>query len=165
MSDIIRLVLEQVAGLDCGRLPKPTYIRYMAFEQALLSKHVAKEAIATSTSAVTMMMDGTSNKHQSYVTMLAFTDTYRHIHGLGLQEVATETADALRQEAILAMTELLVLEKLDSEATQMQVKELLLKVKNTMTDPCVVNYLKNGVKRRWQKTPTGQILATILKKP
>ena len=47
VSDIIRLVLEQVAGLDCGRLPKPTYIRYMAFEQALLSKHVAKEAIAT----------------------------------------------------------------------------------------------------------------------
>ncbi|XP_041476948.1 uncharacterized protein LOC121425060 [Lytechinus variegatus] len=44
-SDIIRLVLQRVAGLDCGKLPKPTCIRYMAFEQALLSKHVAKEAI------------------------------------------------------------------------------------------------------------------------
>ena len=56
VSDIICLVLKRVAGLDCGKLPKPTCIRYMAFEQALLSKHVAKEAMSSSSDPSTLLI-------------------------------------------------------------------------------------------------------------
>ena len=66
VSEIIQLLLKRIAGLDCGKLPKPTCIRYMAFEQALLSKYVAKEAINESASPVTLLTDGTSKKHTPY---------------------------------------------------------------------------------------------------
>ena len=60
VSEIIRLVLNWVAGLNCGRLPKPTLIRMMALEQALLAKESAKSAIENSTSPVTLQLDGTT---------------------------------------------------------------------------------------------------------
>ena len=73
----------------------------MAFEQALFFKHIAKEAMATSNFPVTLQTDGTTKKHQSYVTMLASTQT--GMYGLGLGEVLTETGDALLYEAIEAI--------------------------------------------------------------
>lgn len=65
----------------------------MAFEQALLSKHVAKTAIMNSKTPVTLHTDGTSKKHHSYVTMLASTDS--GTYGLGLNEVFTESGESL----------------------------------------------------------------------
>ena len=57
VSDIIRLVLKRIAGFDCGRLPKPTLIRLMAFKQAILSKESTKDAIENSKNPVTLMLD------------------------------------------------------------------------------------------------------------
>ena len=73
----------------------------MAFEQALLSKHVAKEAIANSKMPVTLQTDGTSKKHKSFVTMLASTET--GTYGLGLSQVQTESGQSLLDEAIAAV--------------------------------------------------------------
>lgn len=79
ISDIVRLVLKRLAGLDCGRLPKASCIRYMTYEQALLAKHVAMEAIQKSSYPVTLQTDGTTKKHQAYVTMLTATESGTYI--------------------------------------------------------------------------------------
>ena len=136
ISDIIRLVLKRLTGLNCGRLPKASCIRYMTYEQALLAKHVAKDAVEKSSCAVTLQTDGTSKKHQSYVTML--TATEYGTYGLSLTEVLTEDADTLLNEAMSAMRELLSLEVISAE-TEKRAELLLAKVKNTMTDRCIVN--------------------------
>ena len=75
VSDIIRLVLKRVGGFDCGRLPKPTLIHLMAFEQPLLAKDAARHAIENCKNDVTFQADGTTKKHVPYVTMLASTDS------------------------------------------------------------------------------------------
>lgn len=135
VSDIIRLVLKRVAGLDCGKLPKPTCIRYMAFQQALLSKHVAREAISSSENPVTLLTDGSSKKHVPYVTMLASTDA--GTYGIGLNEVETETSEIFVEETISAVEQLLAVD--DIAAEDDMVNEMVLKIKNTMTDRYIVN--------------------------
>ena len=98
----------------------------MAIEQALFFKHIAKEAMVTSNVPVTLLTDGTTKKYQSYVTMLASTQT--GTYGLGIGAVLTETGDALLHEATEAMTELLVLEDLNVKEIQNLAEEYLLKV-------------------------------------
>ena len=120
--------------MDCGRLPKPTLIRLMAFEQALLAKDSAKAAIESCETPVTLQMDGTSKKHVQYVTMLASTAT--GIYGLGLTEVRTENAEILLEETIKAIKDLLTISDLVSD--EQKVNTLLLKMKNTMTDRCIL---------------------------
>nr|XP_054753570.1 uncharacterized protein LOC129259298 [Lytechinus pictus] len=136
ISDIVRLVLKRLTGLDCGRLPKASCIRYMTYEQALLAKHVAKDAVEKSSCPVTLQTDGTTKKHQSYVTMLTATES--GTYGLSLTEVLTEDADTLMSEALSAMKELLSLDIISAE-TEERAGQLLAKVKNTMTDRCIVN--------------------------
>lgn len=82
MSDIIRSVLKRITGIQCGRLPKPTLIRMMALEQALLAKDPAKSAMESSSTPITLQVDGTSKKHTPYLTTLASTDSGRY--GIGL---------------------------------------------------------------------------------
>lgn len=48
VSDIIRIVLKDVAKMKACRLPKPTLIRYLAVEQAMLNKETARYKMATS---------------------------------------------------------------------------------------------------------------------
>ena len=135
VSNIIRLVLKRIGGINCGKLPKPTLIRLMAFEQALLAKDAARNAIENCAMPATLQMDGTTKKHIPYVTMLATTDS--GTYGLGLTEVRTENSEILLEETISAVQELLTIT--DLADNEQKVNNLLLKMKNTMTDRCIVN--------------------------
>ena len=119
----------------------------MAFEQALLSKHVAKDAIENSDNPVTMQTDGTSKKHIPYVAMLASTDT--GTYGIGLTEVETENSEIL-QETISTMEQLLTID--DLMADKNMINQLLLKIKNTMTDRCIVNNKFIELLEEWRET-------------
>lgn len=125
VSNIIRLVLKRIGGFDCRRLPKPTLIRLMAFEQALLAKDAARAAIESCEKPVTLEMDGTTKNHVPYVTMLANTDS--GTYGLSLNEVRTENADILLQEMMNAVQDLVA--NNDVVNNQQKVNELILKMK------------------------------------
>lgn len=102
VSDIIKLILNRVGGLNCGRLPKPTLIRMMAFEQALIAKESAKAAMENSSSSLTLHVDGTTKKHTPYLTSLVSTDTGT----LWYWFIQTETAASLLDETIGAIQEM-----------------------------------------------------------
>ena len=154
VSEIIRLVLKRIGGFDCGRLPKPTLIRLMAFEQAILSKESARSAIESSDNPITLQMDGTSKKHIPYVAMLASTDS--GTYGIGLEQVQTENAEILLKETISAIEQLLTINDIASE--EEKVNQLLLKMKNTMTDRCVVNKRFVTLLEEWREKTLSKVI-------
>ena len=157
VSAIIRLILKRVAGYDCGRLPKPTLIRLMAFEQAILSKESAKIAIERSDAPVTLQLDGTSKNHIPYIAMLASTD--RGTVGMGLTEVQTENSETLLVELISAVEQLFTIsDKVCEKEQQNRVNELLLKMKNTMTDRCIVNKKFVELLEQWRKEALPKVM-------
>ena len=135
VSEIIRIVLRDVGKIQVGRLPKPTLIRYLAVEQAMLSKESARSKIQDSETPVTLHTDGTTKKRKGYVTMLA--STSKGTVGMSLHDVDTESADTLLQDTQDALDDLVRLNL--SETDTNEVHEILAKVKNTMTDRCIVN--------------------------
>ena len=113
VSDIIRIVLQDVAKMRVGRLPKPTLIRYLAVEQAMLSKEAARDNITTSQNPVTLQVDRTSKKRKSYTTFLASTDA--GTVGMSLHDISTESADVLIQETEETLNELVALNITDNK--------------------------------------------------
>ena len=134
VGDIIRIVLRDVGKMSVTRLPKPTLIRYLAVEQAMLNKEAARNKMATSDNPLTLHVDGTSKKRKGYTTFLASTDS--GTVGMCLHDISSESADTLLQETEETLNELV---SLNLTADHNQAWTLLSKIKNTMTDRCVVN--------------------------
>ena len=79
--------------------------------------------------------------------MLASTDT--GIYGVGLTQVRTENAQIILEETISAVEELLTIS--DFVAEEEKVNQLLLKMKNTMTDRCIVNKKFVELLEKWRE--------------
>ena len=153
VSEIIKLILQRVGGLNCGRLPKPTLIRMMALEQALLAKESAKSALEKSTTPVTYQVDGTTKKHVPYLTALA--STADGTYGIGLSEIRTESAQTVLDETISYVKELLGVD-IEDEA---KLNEMLLKLKNTMTDRCIVNKKFVQLLEEWREKTLPNVIS------
>ena len=87
-------------------------------------------------------VDGTNQKTHA---ILVSTDT--GTYGIGLSETQTETASLLN-EPIGAIQEMTCIDIANNEN---KLNEIMLKVKNTMTDRCVVNKKFVQLMQEWQE--------------
>ena len=152
VSDIIRIVLKDVAKMKVGRLPKPTLIRYLCIEQAMLSKEAARAKIESSEHSVTLQVDGTTKKRKGYTTFLASTDA--GTVGMSLHDIHTESAESLLEETKDTLDELIMLNIKDDPK---QTLKLLAKIKNTMTDRCIVNKAYITKLEKWRAAALPQV--------
>ncbi|XP_072040335.1 uncharacterized protein [Amphiura filiformis] len=151
VSDIIRIVLRDVGKMNVGRLPKPTLIRYLSIEQAMLSKESARAKIEAS-DHVTLQVDGTTKKRKGYTTFMASTDD--GTVGMCLHDIHTESAESLLQETEETLDEL---NTLNINKDQGHTLQLLAKIKNTMTDRCIVNKAYIEKLEKWRAKALPQV--------
>ena len=153
VSDIIRTVLQDVAKMKIGRLPKPTLIRYLSIEKAMLSKEAARAKIESSKNPVTLHVDGTTKKRKGYTTFLASTD--EGCVGMSLHDIHTESAEGLLEETEETLNELNVLNITENKEHTLH---LLSKIKNTMTDRCIVNKAYISKLEKWRASALPQVV-------
>ena len=153
VSDIIRIVLNDVAKMNVGRLPKPTLIRYLAVEQALLNKESARAQIQAAELPLTLHTDGTTKKRRGYTTFLA--STGEGTVGMSLHDIDTETADCLLQDTEETLDELVMLNLKNKE----EVHQILSKVKTTMTDRSIVNKCYITKLEKWRASVLPEVMA------
>ncbi|XP_041481824.1 uncharacterized protein LOC121428993 [Lytechinus variegatus] len=153
VSDIIRIVLKDICKMKIGRLPKPTLIRYLAVEQALLNKECARAKIHQSETPVTLHTDGTTKKRKGYVTFLA--STKDQTVGMSLHDIEVETGESLLTDTRETLEELVRLNLCDDVN---EVHRLLAKFKTTMTDRSIVNKLYINKLELWRSNILPQVI-------
>ena len=92
LEKVIKIVLEKLAGIECDRLPKATFSKYMLIEACGLAQlHIASELVNCEDDDLVLQSDGTSKKGHSYTTFDA-TNNEGQFFVLGMQEVGAGDA-------------------------------------------------------------------------
>ena len=98
VEEVIRIVLRKLANKECGRLPKPTFAKYMLLEaRGLAQLHVASVCeIGWKEGSRTLQSDGTSKHGKKFVTFHVIGDNGETLV-VGLREVGGNTQNCNRR--------------------------------------------------------------------
>ena len=92
VEKVIKIVLEKLAGIECDRLPKATFSKYILIEaHGLAQLQIATELANCEDNDLVLQSDGTSKKGHSYITFDA-TNNEGQFFVLGMREVGAGDA-------------------------------------------------------------------------
>ena len=131
VSALIESVLKNLAGVECGRLPKETLVKLMALEADILSKKQVAKALINSPNA-TIHMDATSKKQRHFFSIQISTADDSFSAGL-VETVSGDTATQLEvtRDFFKDLSYLLDNDELDPQSNEYR---MLFNVKNSMAD-------------------------------
>ena len=130
VKKVIKIVLEKLAGVECERLPKATFSKYMLIEtRGLAELQIAAELANCEDNDLVLQSDGTSKKGHSYTTFDA-TNNEGQFFVLGMREVGAGDAQ----------TQLDLLKEIMGDISSFKKEDIygkfFLSVKNLMSDHC-----------------------------
>lgn len=155
VGHVIRTVLKTLAGIDIGRLPKSTLVKYMATQSGLLAKAAAVSAIEQSAGYTSLHSDGTSRQNQGmrkkYVNFLVSTDS--GVVATAIQDHHSADAEAQLEGTKTMFAELKqVLNIPDATECQKRTNDLIIKNKNLMQDRSSVMNNFAGRYEQWRRS-------------
>ena len=93
VEKVIKIVLEKLAGIECDRLPKSTFSKYMLIEAHGLAQLQIASELADCEDDLVLQSDGTSKKGLSFSTFDA-AKSNGQFYVLGLREVGAGDAQS-----------------------------------------------------------------------
>ena len=135
MSRKVLEVLEKIGGLKVGRLPKPTFAKYMYLEaRGLAQMQLIDELVNKEQKKLTLYSDGTTKYWFSYGTYDNSTASGES-RVLGLREIHEGTASTQLEtmKDVLAVTA-----KMGNKDENSSVVKIVYSIKNLMSDNCIV---------------------------
>ena len=86
VEKVVKIVLEKLAGIECDRLPKSTFSKYMLIEARGLAQLQTASELADFEDGLVLQSDGTSKKGHSFSTFDA-AQSNSQFYVLGMTEV------------------------------------------------------------------------------
>ena len=156
VEKIVRTVIENLGGLQCGRLPKATFARCIYLEARRLAQfQLADEFFdGWDTSNRTLQSDGTSKHGYSYSTF-DVTMGDGKVLVAGMRDMSGGTAETqfeVLREILEDIASCAPDEKADGH------KKLLKSIKNLMSDRCVVQKRFNELVRNYREAILPQVV-------
>jgi hypothetical protein len=148
VQKVVRTVIENLAGLECERLPKATFARYMYLEARRLSQiQVAEQLLDEWDSGNrTLHSDGTSKHGYHYATFDVTLDD-GNVMVAGLRDMACGDAESqlnLLKEVLGDITSSVEDENAD--------KKVMKSIKNLMSDRCIVQKKFNEILQTYRQS-------------
>lgn len=133
ISELIRSVLENLAGVKVDRLPKASLVKIMALEADILAKKQVAKALLSSPNA-TIHMDATTKKQRHFWGVQITTDSGSFSGGLS-ETVGGDTTTQLdvTKDFFKELAEALDLPQTNPDSEILEHK-LLFNIRNSMTD-------------------------------
>ena len=145
VEHIVRLVLNKMAGLDVGRLPGTSFAKYMLMEARSLAYRHLRDEIERTPGHLTVGWDGTSKYGHHYGSAaLSFQDKPTMV--MGMRDMATGDAEAYLE----LVKDLVEGAAASSEQPQSTINNILMKMKNTVSDQASVNKKLNQLFVQWR---------------
>ncbi|KAJ8027738.1 hypothetical protein HOLleu_29778 [Holothuria leucospilota] len=155
VGHVIRTVLKTLAGINIGRLPKSTLVKYMATQSGLLAKAAAVSAIEKSAGYTTLHSDGTSRQNQGmrrkYVNFLVSTDS--GVVATAIQDHHSADAEAQLEGTKSMFAELVQVFDINDQTERVRrTNDLIVKNKNLMQDRSSVMKNFAGKYEQWRRS-------------
>ena len=148
VEHIVRTVLNKLGGVKVGRLPRKTFSEIMLIEAKALAQIQSVDAILMSNDLCTIHTDGTKRKGREYGGLQIGTSSGQY--SVGISELVQGTADSFFTMIKEIFNNLGELAGSDKENKDKKAAEILLKVKNMMTDRHVVNSSLKNMLEKWR---------------
>ena len=134
-----------MAGLDVGRLPGTSFAKYMLMEARSLAYRHLRDEIERTPGHLTVGWDGTSKYGHHYGSAaLSFQDKPTMV--MGMRDMATGDAEAYLE----LVKDLVEGAAASSEQPQSTINNILMKMKNTVSDQASVNKKLNQLFVQWR---------------
>ena len=148
VGNVIKTVIEKLTGLDCGRLPKATFARYMYLEARRLAQIQVAEKLLDGWELGnrTLHSDGTSKHGYHYATFDVTLDD-GNVMVAGLRDMACGDAESqldLLKEVLGDIT--------SSTAEENADKKVMKSIKNLMSDRCIVQKKFNEILQTYRQS-------------
>ena len=135
VEKIVREVLEKIGGLKVGRLPKPTFAKYMYLEaRGLAQMQLIDELVNKEEKNLTLYSDGTTKYGFSYGTYDISTASGES-RILGLREMHEGTASTQLETMKEVLSDIA---KMGNQDENSSVAKIVYSIKNLMSDRCIV---------------------------
>ena len=148
IQNVVRTVLEKLAGLECERLPKATFARYMYLEARQLAQIQVAEKLLDGWELGnrTLHCDGTSKHGHHYATFDVTLDD-GNVMVAGLRDMAC--GDAESQLELLKEVLSDIASSVDDDKPD---KKVIKSVKNLMSDRCIVQKKFNEILQTYRQS-------------
>ena len=147
VEEIIRTVLKKLANMECDRLPKPTFSKYMLLEACALSQIQVADTVLKDwdTAHNTLSSDGTSKYNKSYIT---YDITGKD--GIDLCLGVRETGNGTAEEQLKVLTEVLD-DIVDISGYKDEGSSKIVKsIKNVLSDRCITQKKFNALFKEYR---------------
>ena len=135
VEKIVREVLEKIGGLKVGRLPKPTFAKYMYLEaRGLAQMQLIDELVNKEEKNLTLYSDGTTKYGFLYGTYDISTAS-EESRVLGLREMHEGTASTQLETIKEVLSDIA---KMGNQDENSSVAKIVYSIKNLMSDRCIV---------------------------
>ena len=153
VEQIVRLVLKKMAGLEVERLPGTSFAKYMLMEARSLAYQHLRDKVDSTPGHLTIGWDGTSKYGHHYGSAaLSFQDKPTMV--MGMRDMATGDAEAYLE----LVKDLVEGAAASSEQPQSTINNILMKMKNTVSDQASVNKKLNQLFVQWRSEALPQVV-------
>ena len=136
VEKIVQTVLEKMASIKVDRLPKKTFSETMLIEAKILAQLQATEAMLDSSNN-TLHTDGTKRGGREFGGLQIGTNSGQY--SLGLTEMVRGDTESFLDMINTILIDMAKLAQTDPNTQTQKRNQLLLSIKNTMTDRHIVN--------------------------
>ncbi|CAG2222461.1 unnamed protein product [Mytilus edulis] len=145
VEHIVKTVLNKLGGVKIDRLPKKTFAEIMLVEAKALAQIQSVDAMINS-DACTLHTDGTKRKGREYGGLQVGTSSGQY--SLGILELSQGTAESFFNMIKTIFTNLG--ELTDKENKNKKAAEIIVTIKNMMTDRHIVNTSLKNLVEKWK---------------
>ena len=158
---VVREVLEEMAGVTVGRLPKETFARSMYLEARRMAQMQVNEELVDkwNEESRTLLSDGTSKWHHKYLTYQIKKDDGKCLV-LGMREVAGGDAETQLNVLKEVMKEVVASESCSpDQANSSSNNKIIASIRNLMSDRCGMQKKFNDLMADYRKERVPEVIA------